>query len=67
MHSDGRLVGLTYDRANAAVGWHDHHIGGTSAHATITVSDYANIATGTTLAFTKSNGEIITFTSEAAG
>ncbi len=67
VHSDGRLVGLTYDRANAAVGWHDHHIGGTSAHATITVSDYANIATGTTLAFTKSNGETITFTSEASG
>tara|TARA_R110000796_G_scaffold51781_3_gene122171 strand:- start:1775 stop:4519 length:2745 start_codon:yes stop_codon:yes gene_type:complete len=67
VHSDGRLVGLTYDRANAAVGWHDHNIGGTSAHATITVSDYTNIATGTTLAFTKSNGETITFTSEAAG
>ena len=67
VHSDGRLVGLTYDRANAAVGWHDHDVGGTSAHATITVSDYANIATGTTLAFTKSNGETVTFTSEAAG
>ena len=67
VHTDGRLVGLTYDRANAAVGWHDHNIGGTSAHATITVSDYANIATGTTLVLTKSNGETVTFTSEAAG
>ncbi len=28
VHSDGRLVGLTYDRANAAIGWHDHDIGG---------------------------------------
>ena len=28
VHSDGRLIGLTYDRANAAVGWHDHDIGG---------------------------------------
>ena len=28
VHTDGRLVGLTYDRANAAIGWHDHAIGG---------------------------------------
>jgi len=66
VHSDGRLVGLTYDRANAAIGWHDHVIGGTSAHATITVSDYANIAAGTTLVFTKSDGTTVTFTSEAS-
>ncbi len=65
VHSDGRLVGLTYDRANAAIGWHDHTIGGTSAHATITVSDYANIAVGTTLVLTKSDGTTVTFTSEA--
>ena len=67
VHSDGRLVGLTYDRANAAIGWHDHTIGGTSAHATITVSDYANIAVGTTLVLTKSDGTTVTFTSEAVG
>ena len=67
VHSDGRLVGLTYDRANAAIGWHDHTIGGTSAHATITVSDYANIAVGTTLILTKSDGTTVTFTSEAVG
>ena len=67
VHSDGRLVGLTYDRANAAIGWHDHTIGGTSAHATITVSDFANIAVGTTLILTKSDGTTVTFTSEAAG
>ena len=47
VHTDGRLIGLTYDRANNAVGWHDHTIGGTSAHATVTVSDFANIAVGT--------------------
>ncbi|MEK9918072.1 MAG: phage tail tube protein [Pelagibacteraceae bacterium] len=28
VHNDGRLVGLTYDRANAAIAWHDHSIGG---------------------------------------
>jgi len=67
VHSDGRLVGLTYDRANAAIGWHDHTIGGTSAHATITVSDFANIAVGTTLTLTKSDGTTVTFTSEAVG
>ena len=67
VHTDGRLIGLTYDRANNAVGWHDHTIGGTSAHATVTVSDFANIAVGTTLTFTKSDGTTVTFTSEAAG
>ncbi len=67
VHTDGRLIGLTYDRANNAVGWHDHTIGGTSAHATVTVSDFANIAVGTTLTFTKSDGTTVTFTSEAVG
>ena len=33
------------------------------ATCTITVSDYANIATGTKLVFTKSNGDEVTFTS----
>lgn len=36
VHSDGRLVGLTYDRANAAIGWHDHSIGGTGVVESIT-------------------------------
>lgn len=36
VHSDGRLVGLTYDRANAAVGWHDHDIGGSGVVESIT-------------------------------
>ena len=67
VHTDGRLIGLTYDRANGAVGWHEHTIGGTSAQVTITVSDYANIAVGTTLVLTKSDGTQVTFTSEAAG
>lgn len=28
VHSDGRLIGLTYDRANGAIGWHEHPLGG---------------------------------------
>ena len=36
VHSDGRLVGLTYDRANAAIGWHDHAIGGDGIVESIT-------------------------------
>lgn len=36
VHSDGRLVGLTYDRANAAIGWHDHTIGGSGIVESIT-------------------------------
>ena len=36
VHSDGRLVGLTYDRANAAIGWHDHIIGGDGEVESIT-------------------------------
>ena len=36
VHSDGRLVGLTYDRANAAIGWHDHDIGGNGIVESIT-------------------------------
>lgn len=30
VHSDGRLIGLTYDRANGAIGWHEHTLGGTA-------------------------------------
>lgn len=30
VHSDGRLIGLTYDRANGAIGWHEHPLGGTA-------------------------------------
>ena len=61
--ADGQLVGMTYLRDQQVVAWHRHKIGGTSGSCTITVSDYANIAAGTTLTFTKSNGEEVTFTS----
>ena len=36
VHTDGRLIGLTYDRANNAVGWHTHPLGGTAVVESIT-------------------------------
>jgi len=36
VHNDGRLIGLTYDRANAAIGWHDHDIGGSGIVESVT-------------------------------
>jgi hypothetical protein len=65
--ADGQLVGMTYLRDQQVIAWHRHKIGGVSGACTITVSDYANIAAGTTLTFTKSDGSTVTFTSEAAG
>ena len=65
--ADGQLIGMTYLRDQQVVAWHRHKLGGTSGSCTITVSDYANIAAGTTLTFTKSDGSEVTFTSEAAG
>ena len=65
--ADGQLVGLTYLRDQQVIAWHRHKIGGVSGACTITVSDFANIAAGTVLKFTKSNGQTVTFTSEAAG
>ena len=64
---DGRLLGLTYRREENVVAWHQHKIGGRFGEATVTVSDYGNIATGTTLIITKSDGTSVTFTSEASG
>lgn len=65
--ADGQLVGLTYLRDQQVIAWHRHKIGGVSSACTITVSDYENIAVGTTLKLTKSDGQTVTFTSEAAG
>ena len=65
--ADGQLVGLTYLRDQQVIAWHRHKIGGVSGACTITVSDFANIAAGTVLKFTKSNGQTVTFTSETAG
>ena len=63
VHTDGRLIGLTYDRANATIGWHEHKLGGRFGEATITVSSYDSIAAGTTINLTKSDGETVTFIS----
>ena len=65
VRSDGVLLGMTYRREEEVVGWHRHVIGGVSGACTITVTDYANIAVGTTLTLTKSDGTTVVFTSEA--
>ena len=67
VRNDGTLLGFTYARAEEVVGWHRHKLGGVFGEVTITVSDYGNIATGTTITITKSDGTSVTFTSEAAG
>jgi len=36
VHNDGRLIGLTYDRANATVGWHEHSLGGSGIVESVT-------------------------------
>ena len=60
---DGELVGLTYQREQQVTAWHRHIFGGRFGVATLTVSDYANIASGTKLTLTKSNGTTVDFTS----
>ena len=67
VRADGTLVGMTYRREEDVVAWHKHIMGGVVGTATITVTDYGNIATGTTITITKSDGTTVTFTSEAAG
>lgn len=59
----GELRCLTYERDQDVVAWHRHVIGGISGSATITVTDYANIANDTKIIFTKSDGTTTTFTS----
>ena len=61
--NDGMLLGFTYYRDQDVTAWHTHSIAGTSSGCTITVTDYANIAAGKTLKFTKSDGSTVTFTS----
>jgi hypothetical protein len=60
---DGELVGLTYQREQQVVAWHRHIFGGRFGIATLTVSDYANIANGTKLTLTKSDGTTVDFNS----
>ena len=66
VRADGTLINVTYERDQNVVAWARHPVGGYFGNATITVTDYANIAVGTTLIFTKSDGTTVTFTSEAS-
>ena len=63
VRGDGELVGLTYQREQQVTAWHRHIFGGRFGIATLTVSDYANIASGTKLTLTKSDGTVVDFTS----
>jgi len=65
--ADGAFLGMTYRREENVVAWHQHDLGGKAGSCTVTFTDYANIATGSTLKFTKSDGTTYTFTTEAAG
>jgi|TARA_Y100000310_G_scaffold48435_2_gene44910 hypothetical protein len=65
--ANGKLAGMTYRREESVVAWHQHKIGGVFGAATVTVTDYANIDTGTDIILSKSDGTTVTFTSEAAG
>ena len=60
---DGELVGLTYQREQQVTAWHRHIFGGRFGVATLTVSDYANIANGTKITLTKSDGTTVDFDS----
>jgi len=63
VRGDGELAGLTYQREQQVTAWHRHIFGGRFGVATITVSDYANIVSGTKLTLTKSDGTTVDFTS----
>ena len=63
VRGDGELVGLTYQREQQVTAWHRHIFGGRFGNATVTVTDFANIANGTRIVLTKANGTTTTFTS----
>ena len=65
VREDGQIPAMTFRRQEDVVGWSRHISGGRFGEATVTVTDYANIAVGTTLILTKSDGSTVTFTSEA--
>ena len=59
---DGILLGLTYQRDQQVVAWHQHPVGGHFGAATITVTDAANIAAGSVVTITRSDGTVSTMT-----
>jgi hypothetical protein len=63
VRDDGELIGLTYQREQQVTAWHRHIFGGRFGNATITVTDFANIANGTRVVLTKADGTSTTFTS----
>ena len=63
VRGDGEMVGFTYQREQQVTAWHRHVFGGRFGIVTLTVSDYANIATATKLTLTKSDGTTVNFTS----
>lgn len=63
VRGDGEMVGFTYQREQQVTAWHRHVFGGRFGIVTLTVSDYANIATATKLTLTKSDGTTVDFTS----
>jgi len=65
VRDDGELAGLTYQRSENVVAWHRQIFGGHFGEATITATDYINIAVGTTITITKSDDTEVVFTSEA--
>ena len=67
VRGDGQIPAMTFRRQEDVVGWTRHILGGHFGQATITVTDYANIAVGTVLTLTQSDGTVVVFTSETAG
>ena len=63
VRGDGELIGFTYQREQQVTAWHRHIFGGKFGEATITVTDFANIADNTKIVLTKSNGTSTTFNS----
>jgi hypothetical protein len=66
LRADGELAGSTFVEDQEINAWHRHISGGISGTATITVTDYSNIAVGTKINITKADGTEVTFTSEAS-
>ena len=63
VRNDGELIGLTYQREQQVTAWHRQIFGGRFGNATVTVTDYANIANGTRIVLKKADGTTTTFTS----
>ena len=65
--TNGNLISFTYKRDEEVVSWQTQTLGGYFGNATITVTDYTNIATGATLKLNKSDGTTVTFTCQGPG